>query len=46
MEEIEHGYYGFDIVDGKFVINELETETVKWLFVTSQAYTEHPPACL
>lgn len=38
--------YGYDMVDGELVVNELESEVVKWISKTTMAYLEHPPACL
>lgn len=38
--------YGYDMVDGKLVVNELESEVVKWISNTTLAYLEHPPAYL
>lgn len=38
--------YGYDYVDGKYVVNEFEAEIVKWLSSTVLAYIEHPPKVL
>lgn len=38
--------YGYDFVDGKYVINEIEAEIVKWMSSTILSYIEHPPKVL
>lgn len=38
--------YGYDCVDGKLVINEIESEVIKWIFSTVATYIKHPPKVL
>lgn len=38
--------YGYDLIGGKLVPNEFESEIVKWISATTLAYIEHPPVCL
>lgn len=35
--------YGYDSVEGKLVINEIEAENVKWIIQAAIAYLDHPP---
>jgi len=36
--------YRYDCVDGKLIINEIESEVIKWIFSTVATYIKHPPS--
>lgn len=44
LKNFEH--YGYDIVDGKLVINEIQAEHIRWLFRTIIEYSISPPEVL
>jgi len=44
LENFEH--YGYNIVDGKLVINEIQAESIRWLFRTINEYSINPPKVL
>ena len=38
--------FGYKMIDGIFVVDELESQIVSWLFDKSIRYRDHPPAVL
>ena len=44
LENFEH--YGYDNLDGKLVINEIQAESIRWLFKTINEYSINPPEVL
>ena len=44
LENFEH--YGYDIVDGKLIINEIQAESIRWLFRTINEYFINPSEVL
>ena len=38
--------FGYKMIDGVFVVNELESQIVSWLYERHIRYREHPPEVL
>lgn len=38
--------FGYKMIDGIFVVDELESQIVSWIFDRRIGYSEHPPAVL
>ena len=38
--------FGYKMIDGVFVVDELESQIVSWIFDRHIRYREHPPAVL